>query len=249
MEFWTRRQLILGSGVLVASSLAEPGRAEPAETSRLKVLVAGAHPGDPEAGCGGLIARFAEQGHAVTCLYLTRGEAGISGKSAREAAAIRTAEADSACEILKARALFADQIDGATEATVARHTEFNKLVESVKPDVVFTQWPIDGHRDHSVCSLLTQNAWITSGKKFALYYYEVDLGTDTQCFRPTDYIDVTAVEALKRKACMAHQSQNPTGFYIRDHIPMLRFRGMECGCQLAEAFVHHDQSPTGRLPV
>ena len=83
----------------------------------------------------------------------------------------------------------------------------------VKPDVVFTQWPIDGHRDHSVCSLLTHDAWIASGKKFALSYYEVDLGTDTQCFRPTHYVDVTAVEPLKRKACMAHQSQNPTGFY------------------------------------
>jgi hypothetical protein len=61
--------------------------------------------------------------------------------------------------------------------------------------------------------------------------------------------DVAAVEPLKRQACMAHQSQNPTDFYLQDHVPMLRFRGMECGCKLAEAFIHHDQSPPGRLPA
>ena len=58
MESWTRRQLLLGSGMLAAGSLAESASAEPTETNRLKVLVAGGHPGDPEAGCGGIIARF-----------------------------------------------------------------------------------------------------------------------------------------------------------------------------------------------
>ena len=87
------------------------------------------------------------------------------------------------------------------------------------------------------------------GRGFALYYYEVDLGSDTQCFRPTHYVDVTATEPRKRAACMAHASQNPAGgFYAKDHEPMLRFRGLESGHRLAEAFIHHDQSPSGRLP-
>jgi hypothetical protein len=30
---------------------------------------------------------------------------------------------------------------------------------------------------------------------------------------------------------------------------MLRFRGLEIGCKAAEAFVHHNQSPLGRLPA
>ncbi len=38
------------------------------------------------------------------------------------------------------------------------------------------------------------------------------------------------------------------GFYTRDHVPLLRFRGMERGRTLAEAFIHHDQSPLGWLP-
>jgi LmbE family N-acetylglucosaminyl deacetylase len=250
MKRISRRHLLASSGIAAAAVLPVAASAAENQPNRaLRILVVGGHPGDPEAGCGGTIARYADQGHEVTCLYLTRGEAGISGKSARQAAEIRSAEAESACKILKARPLFADQIDGATEVTPARYTDFTKLIAGVNPDVVLTQWPVDGHRDHRVCSLLTYEAWVSAGKRFALYYYEVDLGSDTQCFRPTHYVDVAAFEPLKRKACMAHQSQNPAGFYLEDHVPMLRFRGMECGCKLAEAFIHHDQSPPGGLPA
>src|SRR5207302_1885176 len=106
----------------------------------LKVLVAGAHPDDRESGCGGTIARYTGQGHAVTILYLTRGEAGIAGKTHDEAAAIRTAELEKACKILGAKPIFAGQIDGATEVNRARNEEFFKLVEAEKPDVIFTHW-------------------------------------------------------------------------------------------------------------
>jgi LmbE family N-acetylglucosaminyl deacetylase len=41
---------------------------------KLKVVVVGAHPGDPEAACGGTMARLADLGHEVVALYLTRGE-------------------------------------------------------------------------------------------------------------------------------------------------------------------------------
>jgi len=214
----------------------------------LRIVVAGAHPGDPEAGCGGTIARYVQQGHEVTALYLTRGEAGVAGKTAEQAAAIRSAEAAAACKILGAHPSFAGQIDGAAEVNPPRMAEFARLIATLDPDIVLTQWPIDTHPDHRACASLTLGAWLSLGRKFALYYYEVDLGSDTQCFRPTHYVVVTATEPLKRDACMAHRSQDPQGFYTRDHVPMLRFRGMECGRTLAEAFVHHDQSPLGWLP-
>jgi N-acetylglucosamine malate deacetylase 1 len=235
---------LAGAAALPAAATADAPSASPA----LNVLVIGGHPGDPEAGCGGTIARYAEQGHKVTLLYLTRGEAGIPNKTAAEAAAIRTAEAQQACGILKATPAFAGQVDGATEITPRRYAEFNKLVADLNPDVVLTQWPVDTHRDHRACSMLTLDAFLAARRKFALYYYEVDLGSDTQCFRPTDYVDVTATERLKREACMAHQSQHPENFYVKDHEPMLRFRGMESGHNAAEGFIHHDQSPARRLP-
>src|SRR3977135_3891386 len=80
----------------------------------LKIVCVGGHPDDPESGCGGTLARYSALGHAVTIIYLTRGEAGIPGKSHDEAAAIRSAECVAACRILGAKPVFAGQIDGAT---------------------------------------------------------------------------------------------------------------------------------------
>jgi LmbE family N-acetylglucosaminyl deacetylase len=251
MPPFTRRHLLANCGTAaVTSALAIPtaAAAETQPDRTMRIVVAGGHPGDPEAGCGGTMARYAQQDHEVTALYLTRGEAGVTGKTAQQAAEVRSAEALAACKILGARPVFAGQIDGVSESNPARIAEFAKLIAAADPDIVFTQWPVDTHPDHRACASLTLGAWLTLGRKFALYYYEVDLGSDTQCFRPTHYVDVTAVEPLKRDACMAQRSQDPEGFYTRDHIPMLRFRGMECGHKLAEAFIHHDQSPAGRLP-
>src|SRR4051812_34406412 len=73
-------------------------QAEPAP-DKLSIVCIGGHPDDPESGCGGTLARYAAAGHAVTIIYLTRGERGIDGKSLAEAARIRTAESEAACRI------------------------------------------------------------------------------------------------------------------------------------------------------
>lgn len=208
----------------------------------LKVLVAGAHPDDPETGCGGTIARYTQAGHEVVNLYLTKGEAGIPGKTHNEAAQIRTAEAREACMTLNARTRFFGQIDGDTEVTSEAYKLVKKILDSENPDLLFTQWPVDSHRDHRVVSLLVYDAWQAMGKSVPLYYYEVMSGIQTQSFNPTDYVDITPVESIKREACFAHQSQNPGELYPI-HEKMSRFRGMEYGCEHAEAFIRHEQSP------
>jgi len=249
MELITRRNLLASSGTVAGAVAASLGKvqADEAPGHRLKVVVAGGHPGDPEAACGGTMARMVDLGHEVVALYVTRGEGGIRGKSRIEAGTIRTEEAKKACELLKARAQFASQLDGITELTPARYDEFRKLLEAEKPQVVFTHWPIDTHRDHRTTSMLVYDAWLACGRKFALYYYEVSTGEETQLFRPTYYVNITGTEARKRAACFAHASQDPAKFYAY-HEEMHRFRGFESGYKKAEAFVHHEQSPMEPLP-
>jgi N-acetylglucosamine malate deacetylase 1 len=113
-----------------------------------KVLVTGAHPGDPEYGCGGTIARYTSLGHEVVLLYLNRGEGGIAQLSGEEAGAIRTGEAQAACNILNARPIFAGQVDGKSEINAVRYDQYRKIIQREKPDIVFTHWPIDNHADH-----------------------------------------------------------------------------------------------------
>jgi hypothetical protein len=59
----------------------------------LQIICLGGHPGDPEFGCGGTMAKYSDAGHKVTFLYITRGEASDPGKTYEQMAALRTAEA------------------------------------------------------------------------------------------------------------------------------------------------------------
>jgi len=214
---------------------------------KLKVLVAGGHPDDPESGCGGTIARYVGAGHDVVVLYLTRGEAGIDGTPHDEAARIRSAESQRACTILGARPLFFGQVDGDTHIDGAAYTAMRELLERERPDALFTHWPIDTHPDHRAASLLVYDAWMRTGRKIPLGYFEVLTGEQTEVFRPTDYVDISTVAERKRDATFAHASQKPAEWYPV-HERMAVFRGMEHGCAAAEAFVRHDAGPALLLP-
>lgn len=251
-EGLSRRELIAGTAAAVGLPLAA-GAADKAPTATpaprtLKAVVVGGHPDDPETMAGGTVARLVEAGAEVTCLYLTRGEAGIAGKSHEEAAALRTAEAQQACEALGARARFAGQVDGDTEVNAARYDALCKLLAEEAPDLVITHWPVDSHRDHRAASLLVYDAWLRLKRRFTLYYGEVLTGIQTQAFSPTHYVDIVAVEPRKRAACYAHASQGPADFYPL-HEQMQRFRGMECGCRQAEAFILQPQGALSLVPT
>jgi LmbE family N-acetylglucosaminyl deacetylase len=250
MKRIARRDLLTGAGMTMAGWAAPlPGLVGEAPTAqKLKIVVTGAHPDDPESGCGGTILRYTETGHAVTILYLTRGESGIPGTAMDEAACIRTEESLKACEILKAKAVFAGQIDGHTEVNETRYAEFHRLLEAENPDVVFTHWPVDKHRDHRAASLLTLDAWLQGGRKYDLYYYEVDLGRQSQIYHPTDYVDISTTIERKKAACWAHASQHPETDFWPMHDAMNRFRGMEGNLKFAEAFIRHCQNPGAEPP-
>jgi LmbE family N-acetylglucosaminyl deacetylase len=215
----------------------------------LNVVCVGAHPDDPESGCGGTLARYAALGHRVSVVYLTRGEAGIPEKSHEQAAAIRTAEAEAACRILGARALFAGQIDGATEVNRPWAQALAKLLAAEQPDVAFTHWPIDTHPDHQAASLLTMRAYLESPRRFALYFFEVNSGSQTLGFVPTAYVDITTTLEKKKAALFAHRSQDGERIWQAHHDIMAKFRGRELGVAAAEAFALLPRDTrSGRLP-
>ena len=189
------------------------------------------------------MARLADLGHEVVAAYLTRGETGIPGTGAAEAARIRTAEAERACEMLGARPLFLGQVNGATEVTGAWYEKVRRVFSDEKPHVVLCHWPVDTHRDHRVVALLTYDAWLRLERPFALYYYEVMSGHQTQLFHPSHFVDIGATVKRKHEACFAHRSQKLEETYASHHGRMEVFRGMEAGCEYAEAFVHHPRSP------
>jgi N-acetylglucosamine malate deacetylase 1 len=236
------RRDLLGQAGSLGSALALGAPIAHAAPRRQKVIVTGGHPGDPEYGCGGTIASYAELGHDVVLLYLNDGVP--SGKPKDGA---RVAEAGKACEILGARSLFAGQVDGAAVVDRPHYEEFRKVMEAERPDAVFTHWPIDNHADHRAMAMLVYDAWLWMKRGFALYYYEVSNGEDTVQFAPTHHVDITATEPCKKRACFAHASQSPDKFYALQE-QITRFRGIERRCRHAEGFIRHSQSPDFALP-
>jgi LmbE family N-acetylglucosaminyl deacetylase len=235
---FTRRQLL-------ASALVAPLVA----AARLKIVVTGAHPGDPECGCAGTIARYVALGHEVIQLYLNRGEGfcKVDGDLKPDCAAVRTAETQKACQFLHTRPVFTPQIDGKAVVDNGHYQEFAQLLASQNADIIFTHWPVDNHRDHRALSQLVLDAWLASHKKAALYYYEV--ADDTMMFSPADYVDISApeIESLRHSACFAHASQQPEKWYPRQ-VEVTRFRGSQSGFPQAEAFLRHWESKVAPLP-
>jgi LmbE family N-acetylglucosaminyl deacetylase len=243
----TRRGFVKQSALAAVTTL--PLASTPAESAaaNLNIVCVGAHPDDPESGCGGTLARYAALGHAVTIMYLTRGERGIDGKSLDEAARIRTAECAAACRIIGAKPAFFGQIDGATELTRAQVDAMQRVLAAQTPDVLFTHWPVDTHMDHQVASMLTIRAWMGLRTPL-LYFFEVDTGSQTEGFLPNTYVDVSPVLDQKQRALFAHISQDGQGIWREHHEVMAQWRGREVGVAAAEAFVHLNRDQTSNLP-
>ena len=216
------------------------------QESRLKIVVIGAHPDDPETCAGGLAAILSER-HEVTLAYLTRGEAGISGVDPAEAAITRTRESLTACNLLNARPLFLGQVDGQSVFDAAARQALADQIDVLTPDIVLTHWPLDSHPDHQVCSSLVFWHWWHHGRSYELLFFEAMLGQQSSMFCPNLYADITPVIDRKHAACFAHASQNIQEIYEFSHGPMERHRGMEHGCQYAEGYIRHPGNRLARL--
>jgi LmbE family N-acetylglucosaminyl deacetylase len=246
------RRVLLGalaSWALLAAGLPQAGSQSPArtETKKLRVAVVGAHPDDPESGCGGLIALLTNQGHEVVVGYLTcfRGDRKVGGEPE---ATVRRREATAACHALGAKPHFFDYAheklfaDDATVDTVAA------WLKELQPDVVVTHWPLDTHPNHHVTSSLVWQCYLRD-PSWGIYFFEVLTDRQSLGFRPDLYLDIASVRDLKRRALDSHKSQNPDAI-LEAHNAMHRRRGEEAGVRHAEAFIRAESTKERpRLPL
>lgn len=231
------------------SSFAEDSKESTAATAskKLRIVVFGGHPDDPESGCGGLIAQLTKAGHEVFVAYATcfRGNRKVGDEPE---AVVRRREATAACKALGATPHFFDYAHEKLAADEATLDIVSAWLKQVEPNIVVTHWPLDTHPNHHVTSSLVWQSYIRD-KKWTLYFFEVMTDRQTIGFRPDLFLDVDEVRELKKDACLCHQSQSPEGFWAV-HEDMHRRRGEECGVRYAEAFILAETLP-GRalLPV
>ena len=100
-----------------------------------------------------------------------------------------------------------------------------------------------------MAGVLTLRAYVASGCRFTLHFFEVETGFQTLAFMPTTYVDITATREKKKAALFAHRSQDGKAIYREHHEIMDIWRGREMGVAAAEAFVSLARDyRTGQLP-
>ena len=125
---------------------------------RLKVLMIGAHPDDPD-GCGGGAAiRYVSHGHEVRFLSVSDGSAGHQSMARAPLAARRRKEADAAAELIGITYDVWDIPDGEVEANLENRRRMVRYIREYAPDLVITHRVCDYHADHRNVALLVQDA-------------------------------------------------------------------------------------------
>jgi LmbE family N-acetylglucosaminyl deacetylase len=235
---------LLSVGLLLGAAL--PGWAD-SDPEKLRVVIFGAHPDDPESGCGGLIAHLTKAGHEVHVAYTTSFRGGRKVGNEPEAD-VRRREATAACQLLGAKPHFFDYAHEKLVADQATLDAVDAWLRQVRPNVVVTHWPLDTHPNHHVTSSLVWQRYLREST-WGVYFFEVMTDRQTQSFRPELYLDIGDVRPLKRRALDCHQSQGPDAIW-EAHEAMHRRRGAECGVAYAEAYSRATAKP-GRpvLPV
>ena len=200
----------------------------------MRILICGAHPDDPETSCGGLAAKYSQAGHTVVLVYFSCGNPQKQFRG-RPHDVVREEECRAATQILGADVHFMGFEDGNTPMTRGSTALVAQYLEQAAADVVLTHWPVDTHPDHQATGNMALRCYLQQ-RKWALYFYEVMTGRQSLCFRPTDYVDITDTEQLKREACFCHESQDIGSWYAH-HEQMTRWRGYEAGVTAAEALI------------
>jgi len=193
------------------------------------VLAVGAHPDDVELGCAGTLAMHKSRGDKVYLLVLTRGEASGSPE-------VREDECRKSAEILGVdRLFFGDLRD--TQVHDGRETidVIEKVVDEVKPDIIYAPTLKDTHQDHRNAGHATLSACRRC--KIVLMYEGASTQRD---FTPQVFVDVKNTFELKMKMTHVYGSQAGNhGVYnvaMKAIEGLAKFRGYQAGVDVAEAF-------------
>jgi N-acetylglucosamine malate deacetylase 1 len=153
-------QIIVTLALLLASWLAPVPRvcAAPAEDGKLRIIVFGAHPDDPEYKAGGTAAKWARLGHHVKLVSVTNGDIGHWQSAGGPLALRRKAEAAAADKILGVTSEVLDIHDGELIPTLENRRTIVRLIREWRADIVIAHRPWDYHPDHRYTGVLVQDA-------------------------------------------------------------------------------------------
>ena len=204
------------------------------------LLAFGAHPDDIEFGCGGVIARETQAGHAAHFVVCSRGEAGTHGTPAQ-----RTTEAKQAAAVLGATLEFIELGgDSHIEHKLAHVLTFAAIIRRVRPKIVLAPTMVENqHPDHVAIGRMVRDAArlaryggvaeLIKMKPHAiaqLMFYAVTVEAEP-ADRSAMLMDVSdpSVVAAWTASMEAHASQAKTRRYVGLHLARAKMHGVRGG--------------------
>lgn len=195
-----------------------------------RLLVITAHPDDETFGCGGTIANEANRNNEVTVCCLT-------GTPSRHK------ELSAACEVLGAEVIALKGKDLQLEVPKVT-TTLIPIIQKIRPEVIVSHNANDYHPDHRVVHQAVKRAaeWAGHSTKYKKKAWRpkrlFSMEINTLLSHPTLLVDISEIIELKTQAITEHQSQlNKTNeYYLMFNLQKARLRGIQAGCEYAEAF-------------
>lgn len=124
----------------------------------LNIVSLGAHPDDGEIKAGGTFALWAKEGHRITIVCMTNGNAGHQTIGREDLAALRKKEAAASAGVIGAKSIVLDNWDGELQPTLDVRRRVIAIIREAQADVVITHRPNDYHPDHRYTSQAVQDA-------------------------------------------------------------------------------------------
>lgn len=217
------------------------------------VLIIAAHPDDEVLGCGGTIAKLAQQGAQVHIAFLADGVGARGSDATSEATELsaRRVAAQTACHLLSAQSVHFDdlpdnRLDSIPLLDIAQRVE--ALIAQHRPTIVFTHHAGDLNIDHR----RVHQAVITACRPQRrhpvriLLCFEVPSSTEWQppgsgvAFEPNWFVDISLTLERKLAALDAYAAElrdwpHPRSRQGVEHLA--RWRGATIGCEAAESFI------------
>ena len=171
----------------------------------MNILAIGAHFDDVELGCGGTLAKHAQDGDNVYVYVAT-----VSGFTNQYNQTVRSnkialAEAQEAMQILGVKELICGKFKTLDiEFVDELNIEILKIVQEKKIDKVYTHWIGDIHHDHQAVAKASLHSCRHVPR---LLMYRSNWYHSTMEFRGNFYIDITRQWDIKERAIQAHVSE------------------------------------------
>ena len=170
------------------------------------VVLAVALTDDVEIGIGGILLRHAAEGHDVTLLTLTGGEAG-------GLASDRAAESERAAELMSARLIHASLEDTSVSEGGSTIQTILDVIEEIKPTTIYTHTNRDVHQDDRNA----HSATLVAARGISRVFCYQAPSTSVE-FKPTRFVAIDEFLERKIEVIRAFASQVKVRHYLDEEL-------------------------------